>query len=251
MNRRPLASTVAAALLLLSACGAQPTIVANPPPSTPIAERGVSCGDTPYPREALRGPTGAEDSDHPAAELLRKEIELVEGAELRPTDEWRLVVDGPDNAVFAGGASEDLAESGLNAEYRAEKVDGEWRTAGISFGCRPSVDTGGQSRVDFYLAPGTDLDPEATSIPGLVQDPNCGGRDVLDRIDEPLIEYGPDEVLVLLTADPLEGFHTCEGFPPSEYTLELAEPIGQRKLLDAGFYPAVEVHMYEGVLLPR
>jgi len=182
---------------------------------------------------------------------LRKEIELSEGAELTPTDEWRLVVDGPDNAVFAGGAVEDLAESGLNAEYRAEKVDGEWRTAGISFGCRPSVDTGGQSRVDFYLAPGTDLAPESTSILAFVEDTNCGGRDVLDRIDEPLIEYGPDEVLVLLTADPLEGFHTCEGFPPSEYTLELAEPIGQRTLLDAGVYPAVEVHVYEDGPLPQ
>lgn len=233
---RSLLPSLAAVALAVAACGSAEPLALRAQPDTPVEQRLVGCTQYKYDRSALQGPTGAEKSDHPAAAVLRKEIEASEGAEMRPTDEWRFLFDNGQRVIFGGGAFEELATHGLT-EVHVENEEGEWTTNGARFDCRLEVDTGRDSIVDFALANGTPP-PETQALDLLIVDHNCGGKDVLPRLREPLIEYREETVDILLTAAPLpEGFYTCEGFPPTPWTLRLQEATGDRAIRNAAVYP--------------
>lgn len=52
-------------------------------------------------------------------------------------------------------------------------------------------------------------------------------------------------LLILFTLEPLPdadgAFYSCMGTPPTPFTVELREPRGNRRLMDARRYPPVDV----------
>jgi hypothetical protein len=202
----------------------------------PTADLLVSCGSTPYPRNALESPTGAEDTDEPAAEGLRQLIVNPDGIGPIPSEGWRKVYDDGSRAVFINGAfGDDMHEVELEADG-----DGPFNFAGSSHGCqRASVDVPGSEVASFDLDPTTPPTPDATTIALLVNGRDCSGGQLLgDRLQEPMIVKGDDSVGLLFTADPLPpGSYTCPGNPPDEVMVELDEPLGGRAIVDLSSYP--------------
>ncbi len=203
----------------------------------PTADLLVSCGSTPYPREALDSPTGAEDADEPAAEGLRQLIANPDGIGPIPADGWRKVHDDGSRAVFVNGA---FGDGRHEVELEADGA-GRFDFVGSSMGCgRAMVDVPDAEVVSFDLDTSSPPAPDATTIALLVNGRACSGGQLLgDRLREPVIVDGDETVGLLFTADPLPpGFYTCLGGPPDEVTIDLGEPLGDRALVDLSSYPA-------------
>ncbi|PPK90878.1 hypothetical protein CLV92_1218 [Kineococcus xinjiangensis] len=84
--------------------------------------------------------------------------------------------------------------------------------------------------------------PQDTSLPLLVTERDCaGGQSSEGRVQEPVVEYRPDAVVITIRVDPLGGAQTCPGNPATPYLLQLSEPIGGRALLDGGQVPAATI----------
>jgi hypothetical protein len=92
---------------------------------------------------------------------------------------------------------------------------------------------------EFHLAD-DDLDRDATDIPVKVTEIGCsGGRRIDGKLIGPYIEQADGQLRVLYGVEPPRQAEpsTCVGNPPSETTLELAEPLGDRELVDASHWP--------------
>ena len=75
------------------------------------------------------------------------------------------------------------------------------------------------------------IDPGSTSIPILVVEQGCSsGANAEGRIVADVIESN-DQVRIDVAVKPLEGAQTCEGIPPTLYTVELDEPLGDRQIV--------------------
>jgi hypothetical protein len=81
--------------------------------------------------------------------------------------------------------------------------------------------------------------PDATELALLVTEVECSSGRKLDGLIEADVEYGEDRIEVVLTAPGGIGGN-CIGTAPTEYTLELDEPVGQREVVDLSVYPVVE-----------
>jgi hypothetical protein len=77
-------------------------------------------------------------------------------------------------------------------------------------------------------------DPQATTFLAMVTERACaGGREIRGILLPPVIEYRADEVVVSLYVEPLPGgAQDCIGSPPTRVEIHLAEPLGDRRLVD-------------------
>lgn len=83
------------------------------------------------------------------------------------------------------------------------------------------------------------LDRSATSLPVLVSERECtGARDPSTYLQEPVAVETDESVTVYWTSTPAEGAQTCPGNPWVTRTIDLAEPLGERELLDGSWWPA-------------
>lgn len=69
-----------------------------------------------------------------------------------------------------------------------------------------------------------------------------GGSSADGRVDEPRISYPPEAVVVTFSVEPNPS-HDCRDNPPTPYTVELSEPLGDRKLKDRLSYPPRDVEV--------
>lgn len=82
-------------------------------------------------------------------------------------------------------------------------------------------------------APDADLSARSTRIDVLVNEFACaGGQSAEGRIVPPTVNYQTDAVIIAIEVIPKAGPNTCPGNPDTPYTVELAEPLGDRQLLD-------------------
>lgn len=73
-----------------------------------------------------------------------------------------------------------------------------------------------------------------TTFSAMVTERACAsGREVNDILLPPVIEYREDEVIVSLYVEPVPGgAQDCQGTAPTRFTIQLAEPLGGRTLVD-------------------
>jgi hypothetical protein len=93
-------------------------------------------------------------------------------------------------------------------------------------------------RADWWVA-ATDLplDAQAQLVHGFLEERACAsGGSPEGRITGPRIEYRADAVVVTFTVREV-GTATCPSNPRFAVTISLAEPVGDRKLLDGGVDP--------------
>jgi hypothetical protein len=77
------------------------------------------------------------------------------------------------------------------------------------------------------------LDPATTIVPGILVERGCAsGRSPEGRVRPPEIEYGDDEIVITFGVLRPEGGQDCQGNPEFPVEIELAEPLGDRTLID-------------------
>lgn len=99
----------------------------------------------------------------------------------------------------------------------------------------------------------TTFDPNVLPKPGdrsiqlLVHEGACAsGQSAEGRIRVPVLEVTPDAVRVAIATVRREGGQDCQGNPNTSFTLELPEPLGERRLIDVGVYPEREINERKG-----
>lgn len=100
----------------------------------------------------------------------------------------------------------------------------------------------------YFVPKGSD-DAAATSLTLLVQYMACQpGPTPESALQVTALRETADTIEIAVGADGAwwdEGggdqASTCVGYPPTEFTVTLTAPVGDRKIIDAGVYPAVEV----------
>lgn len=208
------------------------TAPATPEPTEPALT--YTCGGHPFSPTLFDEPEVDLEST-PAGVALAQFIEAGQGGEeILPTDGFRLAGLDESSASFVAPLPGDppYAQAQL-----VKDADG-WRVGGWGQ-CRPEIAVVGANSATWVLAPDQAIEPGTRTFQADVTERECAsGRSSEGRIREPLIIYEPNRVIVVFTVDPLPGgaFH-CPSNPPTRVTVELAEPLGERQLLDGGLYP--------------
>lgn len=239
--------------LLLVACGAEATPTSPPPvnashfpattpstmelpspPSLALDEVPLTCGGPlVFGVDALAAIPGAERADHPAARNLRQ---FMADGSLPDRSGWRLVVFDEDGVLFLlprtreGGVSFWYAEFGP-AETGWEPV--RWGQCDI----QPAFE--GVEAARWELAPEEQIGPGTQSFEVLVFEQACAsGASPDGRIISPAVIPLEDSLIVIVATRPPPGPQTCEPGPPATVRVQLAEPLGNRQLLDGAIFPA-------------
>jgi hypothetical protein len=160
---------------------------------------------------------------------------------------WRLA--GREENGFLFLARDDrFAETGW-LSIEAERRDGRWSSS--MGGCDPRrVIAPDLSVADWWLdpafpAPGS----TATELHVLVLERACASGQPPDgRIAEPEVSFGLDTITITIGVRRSEGDQNCQGNPAVPLTVALAEPLGDRTLLDGSRLPPAPPSIPEHIL---
>lgn len=227
-----------ATLLLLAACGdpndaGGSAVGTDPPPSE--LQYGCGGGGTFTPRDIEEGPEPSQD----ILDALHELPQTMDGAML-PEDGWKVVAEEGRATTLLAASDGEIAF----ASATFERQGNDWKPARWG-DCTPRLVVEDKSVLRWaFDSSSFPPDPEATQLTVLASDSQCSsGRD-LEGLIEPEVTYGKSRIEVVLTAPSLEtgknSAYTCIGTAPTEYTLELDEPVGEREVVDPSVYPAVE-----------
>ena len=192
-----------------------------------------SCGAR-FSIERLEAPIPDDEIPHRAWEALRRVAERLQpDLGLNGDEDWGAVhYSGKEATFVAEKESRRFPYSSVTVEMSRRR----WSFAGAG-DCRPSAVT----RDDKVAATWRLLDEPDDSDDELrlfATEESCSsGRKLAPEDFDPRVVYESDRILIALLTKPRKGASTCIGNPSTELTLELDEPIGDREIFDAGFYP--------------
>jgi hypothetical protein len=225
-----------------------PPVDASPPALPPgvgtLGETRYSCGSQHgFLPGLLDEPAIAELEDHPSAAALRAAIaEVGPDIDMLPASGYWLV--HRDDRV-----AEYIARDPAGADpdhdlvfASTENEGGAWKNGGWG-GCRPEIVIEGLNLATWTLDPDVaPPDATATTFTALVMERSCtGGKPMGARLQPPSITYGQDSILIVFAARPLEGdSFDCPGNPSTRVIVQLREALGDRRLLDAAFFPPAD-----------
>lgn len=241
---RNLARAVLLAPLLLASCGGATPPVTDAPAAGPnLGEIRYTCGGPPgFLPPLIDQPAHAETEDHPSAVALRAAIaEAGQDIDMLPESGYWLA--SRDERVAEYIAAEPPGVDPAFVSATIENQGGRWKLTGWGQ-CRPAIVLQGLSRTTWILDPEVPAPAAgATTFTALVTETECtSGQAMGGRLLPPSITYGQDSVFVVFAALPQvnQGFATCPSNPPTRVVVELREPLGPRRLLDAGVFPPAE-----------
>ena len=263
---------VGAAALLLAGCGTADSAsvpghltATDPPPDRdlPMAEAGpaLTCGGLTFAALTLRTGGGEiADLAEPVTEALedlvrRHPMDRPAGLPERDVslDDWMLLAtEGERGTRRVEIATGEWGEDGPGARAMTvsleERSDATLKVVGWGE-CRslaPVLEPG-HSWVEVYAAEGA-FDPASTALPVRVTERQCASARHPDRfLHEPTVVETAESVTISWTSDdvfssvPPGVAVTCPGNPVVRRTVELAEPLGDRVVLDGSYWPAREV----------
>lgn len=250
-----------AALLLLAGCGEQTSTASDPGP--PVPEPGshgplllvdgevqVGCGGgSGWPpsvmTEGVDGLITDEEVDRAFSEALADEDGW--GAELQvsgilgddPTAvEWRALTGSGDTVALGIGPWTDAGpgKGALTVTLRRESGGWVWQGHGDCH-LAPVLDDASSWVVVSHPTAGSVDRKTSTPTVGVTERACTGARDPSAYLHEPYVVETDEAVTVYWTTESPEGYSTCQGNPPTDRTLELAAPLGDRDLLDGSVYP--------------
>jgi hypothetical protein len=225
--------------------GSTPTATADPGATTttdPITTAGdidpmVGCPSGPvFPLSALDDVPPVADAPPGVATAMRTFLDDEEGA-FWPQDGWRVLHDTADQVLVVHiGDGSTAAASGLSF-MTLEFTGDAWRWAGAS--------SGGDCPLQFQLDDRLgvvewQLDPDHatpgaddTVVHVLAAERACAsGQPMGDRLNDPLVLADTSQVSITLSVVPLEGDQTCPSNPLLAIAVDIAEPLGERRLVD-------------------
>ncbi|GAA1759581.1 hypothetical protein GCM10009747_18280 [Agromyces humatus] len=241
------------AAVLAGCATAAPSPGAAPSPSAPSSgidtDATLRCGDTPVPARALTEPRPATELSAEVLAVLENPLADVD----EPLSDWLIAHETVERVVIMREREEpvdlgggDIATYDLRAIEAADEhalpLDAPWGLVGAA-NCTPRIDLG------TLTGAGVTLDPDALPDGGderivlLVTERECNsGRPATDRVE--LVELVETEttVEVVIGVRPHEsGAFTCPSNPPTPFTVELEQPLGDRVIFDAAVAPAREI----------
>lgn len=206
-------------------------------PPVVFQDPALSCGDetVTFAPATLSGAPGAESGPDAAAAALRAFLQLPHEPDDFPDTGWWRVHETPDTVLFmaAGPAHMPWLQVGFGER------GGRWE-----------LDVAGQCQLQLAL-PGDVVagnwwldpkfpfpTPEDKLIHALVQERACaGGQDPRERIIEPVVFYARLEITIIVPIWELPGGADCTGNMAVSWLIRLAEPVGDRRLLDGATQP--------------
>jgi hypothetical protein len=213
------------------------------PDALVLAEARYSCDGPPgFLPTILDEPATAETEDHPSAVALRAAIaEAGPDIDLLPASGYWLA--SRDDRVAEYVARVPAGADPPFVSATLENQGAAWKLAGWGQ-CRPQLVLEGLSLATWVLDPDAPApQPGTKTFHALVTERECtSGQPMGARLRPPSVTYGRDSVFVVFAATPQInlGFATCPGNPPARVVVELSEPLGDRRLLDAAFFPPAE-----------
>jgi hypothetical protein len=196
----------------------------------------ISDGGPPAFRVAdLRGPTGAEQADDPAAHVLRDFAADPGGAhDVSPTG-WRVLARNSHEALFAWG---ELDECDLVLVERDSSGRWEWARSAHGVSAFQAIRANNPAS-SWRLDPAADSPtPASTELRTLVTEIHCAsGQSAVRRVEPPDAFYGEADIRIVAYVTRLPGVQRCPGNPETPAVIVLPKPIGDRLLIDAGTYP--------------
>ena len=219
--------------------------VASREPFEPLPARGlddpmVVCGGwEAIPSSHLAHLPSIDSFDHPAIDALRAELAEPSGEPL-PEGRWVVIRMDTYRAEFAALSPDGSGSIGF-ANRHHDNVD--WKVAGHAWdrpwaaACGPRVPLApGLGVVDVQLDPRSLPTPDSTTVDLLVTQQGCNsGLGMGDDLLGPQVRETDEAVLVAFAVRVSGGVAACPGNPPSEVTVELSEPLGERTVRDGLF----------------
>ncbi len=237
-------------VLMLALAGCAPTSSQAETPSAEalpdglaLAEMRYSCGEPPgFLPTILDEPATAETEDHPSAAGLRAAIAQA-GPDIDMLPESGYWLASRDERVAEYIAREPAGADPAFVSATLENQGGFWKLVGWGQ-CRPQLVLEGLSLATWVLDPDARAPhPGTKTFDALVMERECtSGQPMGARLRPPSVTYGQDSVFVVFFATPQvnQGFATCPMNPPARVRVELSEPLGDRRLLDAALFPPAE-----------
>lgn len=248
---------IAAALLWLTACGGTADTLTpsdggggNSPQREDAAP--VDCGGSEYDPTALAaappasslpdGPAGAvDDAGSPAFD---------------PSQDWRVVAQSDDRVDLVRELEERIDHGGGDVRTHESRTlqritgatnvpDGTWLLTSAGPCTQRLVTDGDVGEADLTLARAPS--PDTTTLDLLVHERTCAsGSSAEGRIELIELQETADQVRLRIGVRPLDGDQDCQGNPPTPFTVELTEPLGEREVVDASVVPARPLTIDDG-----
>lgn len=235
-----------AAALLMAGCGSTSDVVrlddGNASQAADVAT--VECGDSVYdPTDFANAPPASSLPDGPTGAVYDAGAPAFD-----PSRDWK-VVHQSDHRVDLVRVLDDPVDIGdgdvrTHESLTLERIsgatnlpDGTWFLTSAGH-CTPRLVThDGLGEADLALA--DDPAPGDASIDLLVTERACAsGQGAEGRIELVELNETADQIRLRIGVRPPDGdAQTCQGNPPTPFTVELSEPLGDREIVDASAVP--------------
>lgn len=230
----------------------------SPSNATPTSDPDVllMCQGVEVPARALQEPRSATELPEDVVAAFEHPSSPIGG----PLSDWLIVVENSDHVVVmrkldpptdhGAGDIREYEIVSISASPGAMPLTSPWGVD-VSSDCTPMIDFESRSLTEAHLT----LDPEVLPESGderialLVTESACnsGGR-ATDRVE--LVELVETEstVEVVIGVRPHEDgmARTCISNPPTPFTVDLEEPLGDRLIMNAAVLPQREITVSEG-----
>ena len=230
--KRYLPAILVAFVELLTACGDPNAGGPGLGAVTPSSQLRYGCGGG-----ATFAAEDIEQGPEPSPEILdalRQLRQTMDGAML-PEGGWTVVAEQGSTTTLL--APQEGRFGFASATF--EEQDGEWQPAGWG-DCTPRLSLLGKSVLRWaFTEDSHPPQPDASQLSLLVTEVECSSGRNIEGLIEPDVTYKEERIEVVLTAPGGIGGN-CIGTAPTDYTLELAEPVGEREVVDLSVYPVGE-----------
>ena len=195
----------------------------------------VTCGESPFPLEALLDPQPSESADDGAAWRqaiadVNAEWAASAGGELYPSEGWIVLRATGDETSLMAVTDTDVHQIELVRRDGGWTVESGW--SDVDCELRTELPAG-QGTVTWRTDPAEPPTPESTTIAVLAREQTCaGGRAMDDRLIGPIVVETADELRISFAAVTLPGEQSCPGNPETAVVVELSAPLGGRPLRD-------------------
>lgn len=226
-------------VLLLTACGTTTSTTAQRDDGVPTVDCGgakydlTTFADAPPASSLPDGPTGAVDDAGASA--------------FDPSQEWKVVhqsdsrvdlVRELDTPFDNGGGDVRTHESRvLERITGASNVpEGTWMLTSAGPCTQRLASNGALGEADLTLAAVPSLGD--TSVDLFVHERACAsGESAEGRIELIELNEAAEEIQLRIGVRPRSGDQDCQGNPPTPFTVELTEPLGEREIVDVSVVP--------------
>lgn len=232
-----LSRAVVVAVVVLAGCGSPaPEAGSGPDPSpspSATAAYQYTCGQYPFDLATLEASGDLENEDSEIGRALRALFETFEGKYLKDAEGWHLVHEDEERVEVVA-----RMPGALFVHVLFERSADGWTHTGFG-DCQPNVVVGNRSPVTWELA--QKPSPTDTELSVEAWDVGCsGGRELTPQNTRVEVGYTEEAISIFIHGTPHMG-GDCSG-PTWPLTVTLEEPLGDRELLDAAYYPPRKRH---------